>query len=111
MATTDNVSAGGLLVECDPVLPRGTEMQLRFTLPNGFYVETPARVAHAKDGYGMGLEMLGLTQEASEEISELARRIIGYTRRGARLPRQFNVMLQKIGANGATRKARWRRPS
>ena len=25
MATTDNVSAGGLLVECDPVLPRGTD--------------------------------------------------------------------------------------
>src|SRR6266850_1174140 len=43
MATTDNVSAGGLLVECDPVLPRGTEIQLRFSLPNGFYVETPAR--------------------------------------------------------------------
>jgi len=45
MATTGNVSAGGLLVECDPVLPRGTEVHLRFTLPNGFYVETDARVA------------------------------------------------------------------
>src|SRR5882724_10880972 len=89
MATTDNVSAGGLLVECDPVLPRGTEIQLRFSLPNGFYVETPARVAHAKSGYGMGLEMLGL-----------ARRIIGYTRRGARLPRQFNVMMQKSAQKG-----------
>jgi hypothetical protein len=100
MATTDNVSAGGLLVECDPVLPRGTEIQLRFSLPNGFYVETPARVAHAKSGYGMGLEMLGLTREAREEISELARRIIGYTRRGARLPRQFNVMMQKSAQKG-----------
>src|SRR5256885_5927624 len=93
MATTDNVSAGGLLVECDPVLPRGTEMQLRFNLPNGFYVETPARVAHAKSGYGMGLEMLGLTHEAREEISELARRIIGYTRRGARLPDRKSTRL------------------
>lgn len=100
MATTDNVSAGGLLVECDPVLPRGTEIQLRFSLPNGFYVETTARVAHTKNGYGMGLEMLELTQEAREEISELARRIIGYTRRGARLPRQFNVMIQKSAQRG-----------
>jgi len=100
LATTDNVSAGGLLVECDPVLPRGTEVHLRFTLPNGFYVETDARVAHAKDGFGMGIEMIGLTQEAKEEISELARRIIGYTRRGARLPRQFNVMLQKTAQKG-----------
>jgi hypothetical protein len=87
-------------VECDPVLPRGTEIVLRFNLPNGFYVETPARVAHAKSGYGMGLEMLGLTQEAREEISELARRIIGYTRRGSRLPRQFNVMMQKSAQQG-----------
>src|SRR5436305_5255178 len=100
MATTDNVSAGGLLVECDPVLPRGTEIVLRFNLPNGFYIETTARVAHAKSGYGMGLEMLELTQEARDEISELARRIIGYTRRGARLPRQFNVMMQKSAQKG-----------
>jgi len=100
MATSGNVSAGGLLVECDPVMPRGTELHLRFSLPNGFFIETDARVAHARSGFGMGLEMMGLTTEAKQEISELARRIIGYTRRGARLPRQFNVMLQKTAQKG-----------
>ena len=67
-AETEDISARGLFIRTDALLPVGEETELRLTLPDGTFLTMHARVAHMLTPHaaralgrhpGMGFELLG----------------------------------------------------
>lgn len=67
-AETEDLSARGVFIRTDALLPVGEETELRLTLPDGTFLSFPARVAHMLTPHaaralgrhpGMGFELIG----------------------------------------------------
>ncbi len=67
-AETEDLSARGMFIRTDALLPVGEETELRLTLPDGTFLAFPARVAHMLTPHaaralgrhpGMGFELIG----------------------------------------------------
>jgi CheY-like chemotaxis protein len=67
-AETEDLSARGMFIRTDALLPVGEETELRLTLPDGTFLSFPARVAHMLTPHaaralgrhpGMGFELIG----------------------------------------------------
>jgi len=68
-AETEDISARGMFIRTDALLPVGEETELRLTLPDGTYLAMQARVAHMLTPHaaralgrhpGMGFELIGI---------------------------------------------------
>ena len=76
-ATTINVSAGGLLLECEAPMTQGEEMELRFALPGeSDPVVARARVVRELEGAAPGRFAIGLAFEGMSDADRV--RIEGF---------------------------------
>ena len=91
---TANISQGGLLVETRRAFEPGTEVVLRFTLPDGSLVETLGTVRHREPESHMGLIFVQLGPEAQNAIAEYVSRVRPYVRRSPRIPRRVAIVLR-----------------
>jgi hypothetical protein len=99
LASTANVSLGGLLATTPETFAPDTQIWVRFNLPSGQTVSTQAVVVHSAPGHAMGLRFLGLSAGALDAISHFASRVINHTRRGLRVPRRTHIMLRRSFEN------------
>ena len=75
-----NISAGGVFIESNRILPTATELTVKFVLPNAdSIIATKARVAWTNDPLipkkpslppGMGLQFIALSMEAKNIIED-----------------------------------------
>lgn len=66
---TRDISTGGVFVETEEPLAKGSEVQLRFRLtPDSPILEVRAAVAYSLPGQGMGLRFLDLPSELRQAI-------------------------------------------
>lgn len=94
LASTRNVSLGGMLAIADDTFSPETQVWVRFNLPSGQTVSTQAVVVHSEPGKAMGLRFVGLPESAGDALSEFTARVISHTRRGLRVPRRTHIMLR-----------------
>ena len=99
LASTGNVSLGGLLATTPETFAPETQIWVRFNLPSGQTVSTQAVVVHEEPGQAMGLRFVGLPDGAVEAITHFASRVINHTRRGLRVPRRTHIMLRRSFEN------------
>lgn len=70
----DNVSTSGLLIRCRDTFPPRTEVTVRFHLPpEGYFVETQARVARLQPGAYMGLQFVDLAERHLQALEQFLR--------------------------------------
>jgi len=77
-STSANISHGGLFVISDRLLPPGTEVTVRFVLPNGHAVVAQgtvrwSRSAHQQQQPGMGLCFRGLSAQDGQQLANYCR--------------------------------------
>src|SRR5687767_4158704 len=94
LASSSNVSLGGMLAVTDDTFAPDTQLWVRFNLPSGQTVSTQAVVVHSAPGKAMGMRFVGLPETAVAAIEQFAARVINHTRRGLRVPRRTHVMLR-----------------
>ena len=74
VASTQDISIGGLYMNTQANLPEGSLLLLRIPLPGGGEVIVNAEVAYVNPGSGVGVSFQGLTAEARAVLeSELGR--------------------------------------
>lgn len=96
IASSHNVSMGGMLLEWRrPPIEVGTGVHVLFNLPTGHSVSTPATVVHA-GGATVGVQFVDLEEPARMALSRFLRRVMTYTRRGARLTRRTHVTIRGV---------------
>jgi len=96
IASSHNVSMGGMLLEWRrPPIAAGTEVHVLFNLPTGHSVSTLAKVVHA-GGATLGVQFVDLEEPARMALSRFLRRLMTYTRRGARLTRRMHVTIRGV---------------
>jgi hypothetical protein len=64
VASTQDISVGGLYMNTQAELPQGSVLLLRIPLPSGNEVIVNGEVAFANPGTGVGVSFHGLTAEA-----------------------------------------------
>jgi PilZ domain len=67
VASTKDISAGGLYMNTQAVLPEGGVLKLRLPLPDGDVV-IDAEVVYSNPGRGVGVRFRGLGEEARARI-------------------------------------------
>jgi hypothetical protein len=96
IASSHNISMGGMLLDWRrPPLAAGTEIRILFNLPTGHSVSSPAKVVHAR-GAALGVRFIDLEEPARMALSRFLRRVMTYTRRGARLTRRMHVTIRGV---------------
>jgi hypothetical protein len=74
VASTEDMSIGGLYMNTQANLPEGSVLLLRIPLPGGGEVIVNGEVAYVNPGSGVGISFHGLTAEAKALLeSELGR--------------------------------------
>ena len=74
VASTQDISIGGLYMNTQADLPEGSLLLLRIPLPGGGEVIVNGEVAYVKPGRGVGVSFQGLTAESRALLeSELGR--------------------------------------
>ena len=74
IASTQDISVGGLYMNTEANLPEGSVLLLRIPLPNGKDVIVNGEVVYVKPGSGVGVSFQGLTAEARSLLeAELGR--------------------------------------
>lgn len=91
---THDVSEGGLLIESPVTFGVDTEVVVRFRLPGGAWIEALGRVRHQRASRQAGLMFVELNPTARAAIADYVLRVRPYTRRSARIPRHFEVLLR-----------------
>jgi RNA polymerase sigma factor FliA len=77
VGVTENLSEGGVFVACQDILPIGTTVEIRLSLPDGEPIRTKATVRwsrplSAPEGPGMGLQFGALTSEDAVRVHRFA---------------------------------------
>jgi uncharacterized protein (TIGR02266 family) len=66
-----NISTGGIFIQAEKVVEKGSELQLRFKLqPEGEILEARAVVTYAMAGQGMGMKFVDLPEPVRARIEE-----------------------------------------
>ena len=96
IVNSQNVSMGGMLLEWLRLpLQVGTEIRVLFNLPTGHSVSSVADVVHTGNS-ALGIRFRELEDPARMALSRFLRRMITYTRRGARITRRMHVTIRRI---------------
>jgi len=93
LGRVENVSIGGMLILSRETFERGTEVTVRFNLPDGKHVEAQARIAHTKPGEQMGVQFVDISDEARRSIAGFVQEVKPYTRRSVRLARRVSLVV------------------
>lgn len=94
MGETVNVSAGGLLIACRTPLPNRDRFSVRLNLPTGDSIHAPIAVVHRHGKSRVGVQFLDLANGARSELAAFTTKMLGYTRRGARVPRRLHLTIR-----------------
>jgi len=80
-ATLDNISRGGLGLECEHPLPLGKHVEVRVSLPDAGPVDLPAEVVHCRRVdrklHRVGLKFLELPPEKNEALARVLKAFAG----------------------------------
>jgi hypothetical protein len=75
VASSQDISIGGLYLNTQAILPEGSALLLRIPLPGGKEVIVNGEVVYVNPGKGVGISFQGLSAESRELLeSELGRR-------------------------------------
>lgn len=103
LGRVENISVGGMLVLTRETFEAGSEVVVRFNLPDGGHVEAAARVMHTKPGAQMGIQFLNLTEEDRRAIAGFVQEVKPYNRRSVRLVRRISLFLRWQDSEGNQR--------
>lgn len=103
LGRVENISVGGMLVLTRETFEAGSEVVVRFNLPDGGHVEAAARVMHTKPGAQMGIQFLNLTEEDRRAIAGFVHQVKPYNRRSVRLVRRISLFLRWQDSEGNQR--------
>jgi hypothetical protein len=97
MGSSEEVSAGGLRVDCAAPLKVGQDLWVRFNLTTGPSLHARAIVVGSYGEQKFGLKFVGLEDPQREALLTYCRKLLGYSRRGERLPRRLHVTIWRAG--------------
>ncbi len=94
IARSADVSVGGLLLRTSRTWQPGTELAVRFNLPDGRFISCVAKVVHETSGAKMGLEFSQLRRECRSVLADFTCRMSRYVRRGDRIARRYYLLVR-----------------
>ena len=94
LGKTENVSLGGLLVQCSGSFAPNTELDVLLNLPTGHSIRARCEVVHLQPASRMGLRFLDLPEVSRQVMADFIRELMAYTRRGGRVCKRLNVSLR-----------------
>lgn len=95
LGQTENISLGGALVHCGGSFQPRAESRLRFNLPTGVSVVATSRLVHRQADSRMGFQFVEMDPTMRAELSSFLHKLSTHSRRGARIPKRFNVALSR----------------
>ncbi len=90
----ENLSAGGVLAACREPLDRETELDIFFALPTGAFIQTAGRVVYTVPGSRYGIKFTDLDKDSRQQIERFTHNVLGYTRRGSRVPHRTRLIIR-----------------
>jgi hypothetical protein len=94
IARSANLSIGGILIRAPQVFPVGTEIGVRFNLPDGHSITSRAKVIYVRADANMGLEFLHLSSEDYQILSNFTAKMVTYVRRGGRIAQRYLLLVR-----------------
>lgn len=102
LGETVNISAGGVLLATRSPLPANTGLRIRLNLPTGESILSAVAIVHRTPHGHFGLKFLDLANGARQELAAFITRILGYSRRGVRVPRRHHLSIRLLSDPGST---------
>ncbi len=94
MARSADVSIGGLLIRTPHLFAPGTQLVVRFNLPEGHSITSKAKVVHTTGESAMGLEFVQLQPEDRDILADFTFKMLQYVRRGGRLAQRYYLLVR-----------------